>query len=190
MRKLFAVCTVLLIMFSFAGCSLNGRYDPNLSIGEQIKTRHYDGHASNFGKKELLDEILACFETKDVDRMKALFSDYALEQNEELSKQIEELYKVYPEVVEIKDRTSAQSGKHNRGSTVYQYKYQVSASLYTKSGERYRLICEWIEGESERPDMMGIHSVQLIDQKSYEKHKFTVHSWDDKPGAYKYIYED
>ena len=92
MKKFCIYCLVIiLILVSLTGCSklLNGRYDPNLSIGEQIKTRHYDHSAIVFGKGELLDEILDASEKKDVDRILALFSDYAIEENDELYSEIE-----------------------------------------------------------------------------------------------------
>ncbi len=60
-RRMIVVLLVM-IMVALTGCSklFNGKYDPDMSIGEQIKTRHYQGHASDFGKNQLLDEILAC----------------------------------------------------------------------------------------------------------------------------------
>ena len=46
-------CLVIVLVFVvLTGCSklLNGKYDSTLSIGEQIKTRHYKGSAESFGK--------------------------------------------------------------------------------------------------------------------------------------------
>ena len=43
---------LVLLIVALSGCSnpLNGKYDPSLSIGEQIKTRHYNHNAKDFGK--------------------------------------------------------------------------------------------------------------------------------------------
>ena len=100
-KSLAVVLSAILILSSLSGC--NGKYDPNMTIGEQIKTRHYKGNAEDYGKNELLDEILECVEDKDVDRMMELFSDYALEENDVLDDELEELYEAFPEIDEVKN---------------------------------------------------------------------------------------
>lgn len=190
MKKSCIYCLVIvLILVALTGCSkfLKGKYDPDLSIGEQIKTRHYYGHASDFGKNQLLNEMLECIKDKDVDRMMNLFSDYALEENDDLKEELKHLYESFPEINEVKNNCSSVSGGHNRGSTEYEYEYQVMADIYDTKGNKYDFICVWIEGYSENPDMQGLHSIQLISKEMYDKHKFRVHSRDDKPGVYAYI---
>jgi hypothetical protein len=94
MRKILsAVLCFALILTS--GCSklLYNKYDPDLSIGEQIKTRHYKGHPSDFGKGELFEEIMDATDKKETGRIKDLFSDYALEQNENLEDEINRYFK-------------------------------------------------------------------------------------------------
>ena len=172
-----------------SGC-LNGKYDPDLSIGEQIKTRHYHHSADVFGRDELLDEILECIDTKDVDRMKELFSDYTLEENDELDEEIQALYDAFPEIDHYKDRSCAMSGSHNQGSTEYKYMYQIMITIYDEEGQMYHFITKWVEGCTESPDMQGLHSIQLIDRPSYDSGRFTVHSWDDRPGVYLYLEEE
>ena len=183
------VVSLVLIMVALTGCSklFNGKYDPDMSIGEQIKTRHYQGHASDFGKNQLLDEILECIEDKDVDRMMELFSEYALEENDTLDKELENLYESFPEIDEVKNNCCSVSGGHNRGSTEYEYKYQINADIYDEEGNRYYFICVWIEGYTDDPDMQGLHSIQLVSEESYWEQSFDVHGWDDRPGVYVYI---
>ena len=193
MRKSLAVVlSAILILSSLTGCSLierlkNGKYDPDMSIGEQIKTQHYKGHPSDFGKNELLDEILECVEDKDVDRMMELFSDYALEENDVLDEELEELYDSFPEIDEIKNNCCSESGWHNQGSTEYKYKYQINADIYDEEGNRYYFIVVWIEGNTEDRSMQGLYSIQLVSEDSYWDKTFTVHSWDDRPGVYVYF---
>ena len=118
MKKSCIYCLVIvLILVALTGCSklLNGKYDPDLSIGEQIKTRHYEGHASDFGKNQLLNEMLECIKDKDVDRMMNLFSDYALEENDDLKEELKHLYESFPEINEVKNNCCSVSGGHNRG---------------------------------------------------------------------------
>ena len=150
-------CIGIALIVALTGCSkiLNGRYDPNLSIGEQIKTRHYDHSAIVFGKGELLDEILDASEKKDVD----------------------ELY----------NRGCSEFGSHNIGSTEYNYLYEPVVFITDSSGNIYRLVVMWIEGDSENPDKQGIHSIQLISEDAYNKHDYTIHSQKDRPGVYVYI---
>ena len=155
MRKILSAVLCFALIFT-SGCSklLYNKYDPDLSIGEQIKTRHYKGHPSDFGKGELFEEIMDATDKKETGRIKDLFSDYALEQNENLEDEI------------------------NRNS-----------DLYDSEGNRWYFIAVWIEGYTEKPEMQGLHSIQLISKEYYDKHKFTVHSWDDKPGVYVYCEE-
>ena len=49
------ISLLLVFITALTGCSLNGKYDSSLSIGEQIKTRHYNHNAKDFGKEQLLD---------------------------------------------------------------------------------------------------------------------------------------
>ena len=201
------IVIIVFILVTLTGCSklLNGKYDPNLSIGEQIKTRHYQkydpnlsigeqiktrhyqGSAENFGKKQLLNEMLECVEDNDVDRMKELFSNYALEENDVLDKEIEQFYESFPEINEVKNNSCASSRSDNIGATEYKYKYQIMADIYDEEGNRYYFICVWIEGYSDDPDMQGLHSIQLVSEESYWADTFTVHSWDDRPGVYMYF---
>ena len=171
-------CIGIALIVALTGCSkiLNGRYDPNLSIGEQIKTRHYDHSAIVFGKGELLDEILDASEEKDADRIYALFSDYAIEENDELYSEIEFYLDNFPEIE-----------SHNIGSTEYNYLYEPVVFITDSSGNIYRLVVMWIEGDSENPDKQGIHSIQLISEDAYNKHDYTIHSQDDRPGVYVYL---
>ena len=148
-----------------------------ISIGEQIKTRHYDHSAVVFGKGELLDEILDASEKKDVGRIFALLSDYAIEENDELYSEIDELF----------NRGCSEFGSHNRGSTEYNYLYEPVVHIIDSSGNKYSLVVMWIEGDSENPDKQGIHSIQLISEEAYNNHDYTIHSQDDRPGVYVYI---
>ena len=182
----FFCLVIVLILVALTGCSkfFNGKYDSNLSIGEQIKTRHYKGSAESFGKNQLLDEILECIEDEDVDRMMELFSDYALEENDALDEELEELFDAFPEIDEVRNNSCASSRSDNIGATEYRYKYQIMADIYDEEGNRYYFICVWIEGCSDDPDMQGLHSIQLVSEESYWADTFTVHSWDDRPGVY------
>lgn len=89
-NKWLIVVLVLLIV-ALSGCSnpLNGKYDTSLSIGEQIKTRHYNHNVKDFGKEELLDEILDASEKNGDVRIKELFSNYAIKEDKDLDSQIE-----------------------------------------------------------------------------------------------------
>lgn len=175
-----------ILSFILSGCS-NGKYDPNLSLDEQIKTRHYEGSGEECGKTVLLDEILNSAETKDVNRMKVLFSDYAVKQNDNLNNEIEQFIKEFPQVNELKNRCCSVTGGHNRGSTVYENIYQPMVDIIDNNGETYFLICVWVEGDSEHPEKQGIHSIQLISKEMYDRDKFDIHSKDDKPGCYCYV---
>ena len=111
MKKYSIYCFVtVLILVSLTGCSklLNGKYDPSLTIGEQIKTRHYDHSAIVFGKGELLDEILDASEEKDADRIYALFSDYTIEENDELYSEIEFYLDNFPDIDELFNRATTE----------------------------------------------------------------------------------
>jgi hypothetical protein len=188
MKKILAAVLCLAFVFT-SGCKklLNGKYDPDLSIGEQIKTRHYNHSAEIFGKNELLDEIIDASQKKDTARISDLFSDYALENAEDLDKEIEEYFKNFPQIETIKDRSCSVSGSHNRGSTEYKYLYTIAAKFFDKDGNEFRFIAKWIEGNTEDPGMQGMHSIQLITQEMYSKHKYTLHSWEDEPGVYVYF---
>ena len=184
------VLIVVLVLFitTLTGCSnlLNGKYDPSLSIGEQIKTRHYNHNAKDFGKEELLDEILDASENKDDDRIKDLFSDYAINEDKDLDSQIESYLKNFPKVNKLKNRGCSEFGSHNRGSTEYNYLYEPVVHIVDDDGNTYGLVVMWIEGDSENSDKQGIHSIQLISEERYQKHDYVIHSQDDEPGVYVY----
>ena len=188
MKSIIRILTICLVALSLTAC-LKSKYDPSLSIGEQIKTEHFEGHPDTFGKNQLLEEIFECIDTGDVDRMKELFSDYALANNSDLDNEIQNFYDQYPQVNEVKNRCTAVSGGHNRGSTEYEYKYQIMADLYDTDGNKYHFIIEWIEGYTDDRSMQGLHSIQIISQEAYDNHHFDIHVWGDRPGVYVY-YED
>ncbi len=177
-----------LLIVTLTGCSniLNGRYDPSLSIGEQIKTRHYNHNAKDFGKEELLDEILDASEKNDDDRIKELFSDYAIKEDEDLDSQIKTYIKIFPKVNELKNRGCSEFGSHNQGSTEYNYLYEPVVHILDGNGNKYRLIVMWIEGDSDKPEKQGIHSIQLISEEKYNSNDYTIHSQDDEPGIFVY----
>jgi len=187
MRRSRIVCILLLlIVIAVSGC-LKGRYDPNLSIGEQIRTRHYNHSAMVFGKNELLDEILAAAEEKNVGRIEELFSAYASEEDKELKNEIGLLCDSFPRAAELKDRGCSEFGSHNRGSTEYNYLYEPVVRIIDDKGDKYRLVVMWIEGDSEHPEKQGLHSIQLISEARYNSHDYTIHSQNDRPGVYVYI---
>ena len=179
---------LLISMFCLTGC-LKGKYDSSLSIGEQIKTQHYYASGESFGKDNLIDEIIESAQKNDIDRMKDLFSDYAVKQNDNLNDEIDQFNKVFPQVNELKNRCCPVTGGHNRGSTVYENIYQPMVDIVDSKGETYFLICIWIEGDSEKPEKQGIHSIQLISKEMYDKHNFDIHSENEDPGVYVYISE-
>lgn len=190
-KKLFmygSFMPLFICMFCLTGC-LEGKYDSSLSIGEQIKTRHYDASGESFGKEDLIDEIIESAQKNDIDRMKELFSDYAVKQNDNLDNEIDQFNKVFPQVNELKNRCCSLTGGHNRGSTVYENIYQPMVDIVDSKGETFFLICVWIEGDSEHPEKQGIHSIQLISKEMYDRDKFDIHSKDDKPGCYYYVSE-
>ena len=184
--RIVAVCLILSLMLILSGC-LNGKYDPNLTIGEQIKTRHYNHSAMVFGKNELLDEILAASEQHDTKRIKDLFSDYAIAQDNELEDEIKAYFESFPQVTELTNRGCSEFGSHNRGSSEYNYLYEPVVHITDANGNKFRLIVMWIEGDSDDPGRQGIHSIQLISEEAYNDHKYTIHSQDDRPGVYVYI---
>ena len=188
-KKLILRLLLMIISTEFLTGCLEGKYDPNMTIAQQIKTRHYNGAGDTFGKGELLDEILEAVDTKDVSRLKILFSDYALANDTDIEDQINTLYANFPTVSEMKDRCCAMSGSHNQGSTEYWYQYQPMVDIYDENGARWRFIVIWIEGNSEEPVKQGLHSIQLISEEAYDNHNFTVHNRDAEPGVYVYVEE-
>lgn len=177
---------LMIISVFLTGC-LRGRYDPNLSIGEQIRTGHYNHSAMTFGKNELLDEILDASEDGDEDRILDLFSDYALEENEDLEDEIEEYLDCFPDIDELTNRGCSQFSHRNRRSDEQEAHYEPVVCIDDHHGDRYRLVCIWIECDSEDPDRQGIHSIQLISEDCYDRGDFTIHSVNDRPGVYVYI---
>ena len=121
--------------------------------------------------------------------MKVLFSDYAVQNDGVLNDEIECLYNSFPQIKEIKNRRSPVSGSHNKGSTKYEYIYQPMVDIQDSNGNMFRLICIWIEGNSENSEKQGVHSIQLISKEMYDKHKFDLHSENEDPGVYVYISE-
>ena len=188
MRKIMAAVLCLAFVFT-SGCSrmLSGDNDPDLSIAERAKTKYQYGNGETFGKRELFEEIIDASKNKDTGRIKDLFSDYALEHNEYLEDEIGEYFKSFPEIDRKKYVSCSISGGHNRGSTEYYYMYTITSHFIAKDGKQYRFIGKWIGGYTDDPSMQGMHSIQLISQEMYDKHKYRVHSWEDRPGVYLYL---
>ena len=185
-RAVILIIPVLVMLLVLTGC-LNGKYDPDLSIGEQIKTRHYDHNAKEFGKNELLDEILEASGERSAARIRALFSDYAVKTDKDLEEQIDQYLDAFPDTVsELYNRGCAEFTHHNRETEEYLNKYQPSVCIVDGNGGKYVLSCIWIERDSTDPGRQGMHSIQLISMRAYTENRFTVHSSDDTPGVYVY----
>ncbi|MBR6402050.1 MAG: DUF5104 domain-containing protein [Eubacterium sp.] len=166
---------IIVLLFALTACS------DKHTISEKTKLGY--GGAEMFVEKELSDEIEACIKAKDVQRIKALFSDFALE-NESLDKDLEDFYNLFPKDFEAKYRMSDYRSEDLGGTNIR--RIYTGRIHYTSEGQTYRVVFVWIKSDPEHPERQGIHSIQLIDQKSKETDKYRIHSENDEPGVYVY----
>ena len=159
--KTYRLFCLVIVILSFALTACNDTH----TISEKTKLGY--GGAEMFVEKELSYEIEACIKAKDNHRIKELFSDYALE-NESLDKDLERFFSSFPSDFEVNTRLS-------------DYKSEDLGN-----GQNYRVVFVWIKTDPEHPEKQGIHSIQLIDQKSKESDRYDIHSENEEAGVFVY----
>ena len=174
------ICLVIVILsFTLTACS------DTHTISEKTKLGY--GGAEMFVEQELSYEIEECIRTKDVQRIKALFSDYALE-NESLDRDLERFFSLFPSDFEANNRLCDYKSE-DLGEIGIRRTY-TGRFHFVSNGRDYRVVFVWIKTDPEHPEKQGIHSIHLIDQESKETDNYDIHSENEDPGAYVYTIDE
>ena len=154
------------------------------SISESIKIGH--GGAEMFVEGELTEEIVACINTNDVERMKSLMSNYALGYSD-WDKTIMDFYSYFPDdytptnVSNYYSLRDMDRGKFVGDGELYECKFDMN-----NNGKLYHVYYVWLKHVPDDETKQGIHSIILISDDAYKNKDYKFHGKDDTPGVYIY----
>ena len=151
------------------GCS------PQTASEYRAKVLREDDDKSEDMKKSIIDAL----DKQDAEALKGLFSEYALENAEDLDEKIEELMEFYSgsdEAIEGGMRSS-EGGKY--------YEDWILNSVYTlkKNGQEYELRIVTIPMDKKEPDKVGLYLIEVMTEDA-EPEDFKWRNEDDAPGIY------
>ena len=151
------------------GCS------PQTASEYRAKVLREDDDKSEDMKKSIIDAL----DKQDAEALKGLFSEYALENAEDLDEKIEELMEFYSgsdEAIEGGMRSS-EGGKY--------YEDWILNSVYTlkKNGQEYELRIVTIPMDKKEPDKVGLYLIEVMTEDA-EPEDFKWRNEDDDPGIY------
>ena len=151
------------------GCS------PQIASEYRAKVLREDDDKSEDMKKSIIDAL----DKQDAEALKGLFSEYALENAEDLDEKIEELMEFYSgsdEAIEGGMRSS-EGGKY--------YEDWILNSVYTlkKNGQEYELRIVTIPMDKKEPDKVGLYLIEVMTEDA-EPEDFKWRNEDDAPGIY------
>lgn len=151
------------------GCS------PQTASEYRAKVLREDADKSEDMKKSIIDAL----DKQDAEALKGLFSEYALENAEDLDEKIEELMEFYSgsdEAIEGGMRSS-EGGKY--------YEDWILNSVYTlkKNGQEYELRIVTIPMDKKEPDKVGLYLIEVMTEEA-KPEGFKWRNEDDAPGIY------
>ena len=165
-------------MLIFLGCVLAVQLlgcSPQTASEYRAKVLREDDDKSEDMKKSIIDAL----DKQDAEALKGLFSEYALENAEDLDEKIEELMEFYSgsdEAIEGGMRSS-EGGKY--------YEDWILNSVYTlkKNGQEYELRIVTIPMDKKEPDKVGLYLIEVMTEDA-EPEDFKWRNEDDAPGIY------
>jgi len=126
------------------------------------------------------DQVTNALETKDMEKLKTLFSPYALDKTSDIDEQITELMEFYPgytDDYEVSIRTSESSSYSGK-------KYAINAQyLFSVDGADYRMMITAYTQNVVEIDKVGIHMIQIFKEDAVPN-GFKWKDEDDVPGIY------
>lgn len=151
------------------GCS------PQTASEYRAKVLREDDDKSEDMKKSIIDAL----DKQDAEALKGLFSEYALENAEDLDEKIEELMEFYSgsdEAIEGGMRSS-EGGKY--------YEDWILNSVYTlkKNGQEYELRIVTIPMDKKEPDKVGLYLIEVMTEEA-KPEGFKWRNEEDAPGIY------
>ena len=151
------------------GCS------PQTASEYRAKVLREDDDKSEDMKKSIIDAL----DKQDAEALKGLFSEYALENAEDLDEKIEELMEFYSgsdEAIEGGMRSS-EGGKY--------YEDWILNSVYTlkKNGQEYELRIVTIPMDKKEPDKVGLYLIEVMTEE-VKPEGFKWRNEEDAPGIY------
>ena len=180
-KKIFAYLTITAVLISFCGCG------KKMSVPEAIKSGH--GGAELYVKRELANEIADSINSNDPDRIRALMSDYALDQSN-YEKEIKQLFDMVPDGFTPQSAYCYSSLSDDKpwweGSDLENHYLGGQFKFTAENGEQYTLYFYWIKICSAQPEKQGIHHFTVVSKKARDKKDYTIRGVDDKPGIYFY----
>lgn len=152
---------------------------PNLPVDRedsQAKTNRSEKEMAN----ERMQSVLDALDAQDADALKELFSDYALENADDLDGKIEELLDFYPGCNGGYEGNVPAHRTSDYGDITYVLtpKYSV-----THNGEIYEMrLTMYIESDAQ-PERIGLHSIQVMTEDA-RPDGFKWRDEEDAPGVY------
>lgn len=129
--------------------------------------------------EDMKNSVIDALDKQDAEALKGLFSEYALENAEDLDEKIEELMEFYSgsdEAIEGGMRSS-EGGKY--------YEDWILNSVYTlkKNGQEYELRIVTIPMDKKEPDKEGLYLVEVMTEEA-KPEGFKWRNEEDAPGIY------
>lgn len=158
-----------ILVFQLSGCS------PQTASEYRAKVLREDKDMAENMKKS----IIAALDKQDAEALKGLFSEYALENAEDLDEKIEELMEFYAGSDETIEggMPSAEGGKY--------YGEWIINSVYTlkKNGQEYEMSIITMPLDDEEPDKVGLYLIEVMTEEA-EPEGFKWRNEDNDPGIY------
>ena len=181
MRKILSALLIPVFLFASAGCG------KKMSVPEAIKSGH--GGAELYVKEELTNEIADSINSNDPDRIRALMSDYALDQSD-YEKEIKQLFDLVPDGFTPQSAYCYSSLSDDKPWWEgYDLRNQYLGGQFkftAENGEQYTLYFYWIKICEAEPEKQGIHHFTVVSKKARDKKDYTIRGVDDRPGIYFY----
>ena len=155
------IITITAVLLLTSGCNDRTR-------GETLVDDLYQKHNREINRHEIsddiIDEILAAAEDKDYGRIEVLFSDYALENNDNLE---EEFYEFCDYCSFDIDEVSGHTDYSSKSAYSGHYLLYYLGYEFTVKGEdtTYILNVIWIADNVEDESQIGIQSVELFKEE-------------------------
>lgn len=181
MRKILSALLIPVFLLASAGCG------KKMSVPEEIKSGH--GGAELYVKRELTNEIADSINSNDPDRIRALMSDYALDQSD-YEKEIKQLFDLVPDGFTPQSAYCYSSLSDDKPWWEgYDLRNQYLGGQFkftAENGEQYTLYFYWIKICSAQPEKQGIHHFTVVSKKARDKKDYKIRGVDDRPGIYFY----
>ncbi|WP_075720782.1 DUF5104 domain-containing protein [Roseburia sp. 499] len=169
-KKMVVVLLACMILINISGCAPSNRLE---RMGKEEET--YQEQSD-----ETMQSIMNALKAKDAEKLKDLFSPYALEHMENIDEKIAELMDFYPGNESGYEGNCSMGGARNYGDITV-----ILRGTYDVTGEEknYEVRFIVIPQNDEEPEKEGLYLIEVMTEEA-EPEGFKWRNEDDEPGIY------